>query len=142
MVIWHHKNREKIHSKLKTTVLLYYCLSTGKFYRKLFCRESGRYWIRKSLRPSMLYMTRKLTKDVVLGHKNLISGAKKKAMVKSCLGIDLSEAFDTVDRCKVLGKFKKKRNWAKNISLIKCILNVTNLQIKRGKQKKGVFRTT
>ena len=54
------------------------------------------------------YMTGKSTGDVVLTPKYSISGAEMKGMVKSCVGIDLSKAFDIVDRYKVLKILKKE----------------------------------
>ena len=64
------------------------------------------------------YMTRKLTGGVVLAYKYSISGAKVKGMVKSCVGTDLSKAFDTANTYKTL-EILKKRNWAgKNMKYV------------------------
>ena len=142
MAIWHQKNREKIHSKLKTTVLLYHCLSTGKYYQKLFCRESDGYWIRKSLRPSMLTWRGNWQEMWYWVIKMYYPERKRKQWWNRALELIYQSHSTQLTGVKFWENSKKKRNWAKNISPIKCLLNVTNLQIKRGKQKKGIFRTT
>ena len=53
----------------------------------------------ETMSPSQFaYCRGRSTGDIVLIHKYLIAGANSKGLEKVCMGIDMSKAFDTIDR--------------------------------------------
>ena len=82
------------------------------------------------------------TREVVMAQKHFIPGAERKSIAEWCIGNDLSKAFDTVNRLKVL-EILIKRNWARKDQLGKNAPKYgQNLPIKSEKQKRRTFSTS
>ena len=72
----------------------------------------------------------KSTGDIMLAHKNLLAGSSTKRTPKVCAGIDMSKAFDTVDRKELIDILRKRGIEEENVTIIKPILNQTTLRAK------------
>ena len=84
--------------------------------------------IDKSISSSQFaYRTGRSTGDVVLAHKYLIAGAKTKKFAYTCVGIDMSKAFDTVSRSKLLEILRHRGVEEGDVCLIKLLLTNTRL---------------
>ena len=75
------------------------------------------------------YRTGKSTRDIVLAHKYL-TGSSTKSIQKGCAGIDMSKAFNTVGRKKLIDILRKRGIEEKNVTIIKRLLNQTTLRPK------------
>ena len=87
------------------------------------------------------YRRGRSTGDIVLIHKYLIAGAKSKGLEKVCMGIDMSKAFDTIDRSRLLNILKARGISEDNVTLIKILLSNTSFQVKQGKNIAREFKT-
>ena len=113
-----------------------------KILSRILLRRINPILDRETAKSQYAYRAERSTGDIVLVHKYLISAVKMKGLVKKCIGIDLSKAFDTVDRYKLLEILQKRGVGTENLSLIKRLLSNTTLQIKRGKNLGDEFETT
>ena len=78
------------------------------------------------------YRANRSAGDVVLAHKYLIAGAYSKGQNTTCIGIDMSKAFDTVIRPKLIDILAARGVQPGDIGLIKLLLTNTSLQVKCG----------
>ena len=69
------------------------------------------------------YQTGKSTGDIVLAHKYLLVVTSTKMIQKVFAGIDMSKAFDTVDR-KKFTDIQKKSNRVRKLHHHKCEINL------------------
>ena len=60
---------------------------------------------------------------------------------KVCMGIDMSKAFDTIDRSRLLNILNARGISEDNDTLIKILLSNTSLQVKQGKNIAREFKT-
>ena len=88
------------------------------------------------------YRKNRSTEDVAIAHKYLLAAAKRNSLEIISIGIDMSKAFDTVNRQKLITILKEKDFEEGDISLIEILLNNTTLRIKRGKEIGNPFKTT
>ena len=82
------------------------------------------------------YRTGISTGDIVLAHKYLLAGSSTKKNQKICAGIDLSTAFDTVDRKKLIDILRRGTE-EENFAVIKRLLSQTTMRAKNGKTIEG-----
>ena len=81
------------------------------------------------------YRTGKSTDDIVLAHKYLLAGSSTQRIQRACAGIDMSQAFDTENRKKLLDSLRNRSIEEENLSIIKRLLSQTTLKAKLIKQK-------
>ena len=95
----------------------------------------------ETMSPSQFaYQRGRSTGDIVLIHKYLIAGAKSKGLERVCMGIDMSKAFDTIDRSRLLNILKARGISEDNVTLIKILLSNTSLQVNQGKNVTREFK--
>ena len=82
-----------------------------------------------------------LNKLLVLAHKFIVTAALNNIIKKIFIGIDMSKAFDTVMRTKLIDIIRNKGIGEGDIEIIKLLLSNTCLQIKRGKEISEKFET-
>ena len=70
------------------------------------------------------YRTGKSAGDIVLAHKYLLAISSTKMIKKVFAGVDMSKAFDTVDR-KQFKDIQKKRNRGRKLHHHKCEIDLT-----------------
>ena len=88
------------------------------------------------------YCKNKSTTDVVLAHKLLIGGSIEREMSTTVVGIDMSAAFDTVIRHKLLNiLLLQDIIEPEELQLIKFLLAGTTLAVKVGKKIGDKFPT-
>ena len=80
------------------------------------------------------YRTNRSTGDIVLSHKYMIAATISKCFDKYCVVIDMSKAFDNVDRNKLIDILRSRKIPEENITLIKKLLTNTALEVKAGKK--------
>ena len=98
--------------------------------------------LEKTLSPSQYaYRANRSAGDVVLAHKFLIAGAYSKGQNITCIGIDMSKAFDTVIRPKLIDILDARGVEPGDIGIIKLLLTNTSLQVKCGKTVGEKFAT-
>ena len=79
---------------------------------------------------------------MVIAHKYLLAAAKGNSLEITCIVIDMSKTFDTINRQKLITILKQKDFEEGDISLIEILLNNTTFRIKRGKEIGNPFKTT
>ena len=79
------------------------------------------------------YAVGKSTSDVVLIHKMMIASCIERNLELKIIGIDMSKAFDTVNRCSLLSALKSF-NTPENHLLITSLSNKTSLAVKFKKE--------
>ena len=87
------------------------------------------------------YRPGRSTGDIVLAHKFMIAGALMKGLDAVCVGIDMSKAFDTVDRDRLVTILRSREVPEGDLTMIKNLLKNTSLTVKRGKSKGEKFET-
>ena len=91
--------------------------------------------IEASMLPSQnVYKTGRSTDDTVLAHKYLLAGSSAKRIQKVCAGIDMSKAFNTLDRKNLMDLLRKRSNEEENVSIIKRLLSQITLKAKKVNQ--------
>ena len=70
-----------------------------------------------------------------------MAGVISKRFDKYCVGIDISKAFDNVDRNKLIDILRSRKIPEENITLIKKLLTNTILELKVGKKLEDKFQT-
>ena len=80
------------------------------------------------------YTNGKSTTDVVLAHKFIKAAADTYEMELDIAGVDMSKAFDTVDRIKLLAILREIGTPESEINIIAVLLSNTTFHIKMGKK--------
>ena len=70
-----------------------------------------------------------------------MAGAISNGYDKSCVGIEMSKAFDNVDRNKLIYILRSRKIPEENITLIKKLLTSTTLEVKVGKNLGNKFQS-
>ena len=70
-----------------------------------------------------------------------MGAAIEKGLYTVCIGFDMSRAFDTVPRKKIIEVLQQKNIDPGDINIINTLLNNTKLRLKRGKEVGDSFVT-
>jgi len=92
-------------------------------------------------RSQHAYCKDKSTGDVVLAHKILIAGSIERNVDPRLIGIDMSKAFDTVNREKLVNLLQEVVRDEGNMSIIRLLFSNTTLAVKVGKVTGEKFET-
>ena len=87
--------------------------------------------LEKTISPSQYaHRANRSAGDVVLAHKYLIAGAYSKSQNNTCIGIDMSRAFDAVIRSKLIDILAARGVQPGDIGLFNLLFTNTSLQLK------------
>lgn len=92
-------------------------------------------------RSQHAYTSGKSAGDVVLAHKFLIAGSLEHDFEPTIVGIDMSKAFDTVNRQKLVTFLSEVIDSKGDINVIKFLMSNTTLAVKTGKSTSSSFET-
>ena len=76
-------------------------------------------------RTQFAYRPNRSTGDIALAHKLLMGAAIEKGLYTVCIGFDMSRAFDTVPRKKIIEVLQQKSIDLGDINIINTLLNNT-----------------
>ena len=92
-------------------------------------------------RSQHAYTEGKSTSDVVLTHKFLLAGSLEYEFNPTIVGIDMSKAFDNVNRQKLIEILEEVIPNKGNLHIIKVLMSNTTLAVKKGKSIGNNFNT-